>query len=587
MSSKITPTVDSEDGSLIVTTSNDLEQFKVLVQKCFSKMESTCSTSEKSVDNAQISIDKLEVMLASMRTLVLQMENTKERKEDEEEGGPVTDDAANNLSKRRAALNGDEEILDSLLAISAQAAIAKQEIKQGFKATDKVLDYDITTVKALRRTSSAITKMLLCVTLLGGICVLAILSITIFTNGKDPSDAADSVDIFKKEREEGVKVYLAALSCTGDMGLLVWVLVGLGVPLKNALYCTPPLILAGVFPLIYYALGGEDLNSLSILLVLCVSFAISMATVPDIMYSFRREDGEDVAASVGQRQNAEADDIVVRKEPVKVKTTKERLKIAIRAVMPGFFILALIVFYSIGIFRMSDAMEHNAWKVAVALFALVIKVVGNKLQLRLIAKANMASWVADAMLFAFEFATALMCRLLQLSIPSQSAAQVISLCSAVVEIAVRIFFYHMYIKVWLTKAGKMNKENRLVYQKRGKLRVQDGTNDMVVEYLSSLAAAAMLVFLGATGSFNLSSNGIASSQVWAICAFQLVPEPFLDFYATYMEIDGGLSKFHDGYWSFATGARPGSKFGDLIKTIGAKICISIALIGTVLLVAAR
>jgi hypothetical protein len=103
---------------------------------------------------------------------------------------------------------------------------------------------------------------------LAGICVFLIVSVTFFADGKEEGLSSTAIPeiegtetnsaVFKKEREQEVKGYLSSMMCLGYAGLVVWVLVSVGVPLKNALYCTPPLILAGIFPLIYYTLCGED-----------------------------------------------------------------------------------------------------------------------------------------------------------------------------------------------------------------------------------------------------------------------------------------------------------------------------------------
>jgi uncharacterized membrane protein YGL010W len=54
-----------------------------------------------------------------------------------------------------------------------------------------------------------------------------------------------------------------------------------------------------------------------------------------------------------------------------------------------------------------------------------------------------------------------------------------SLFAAVAEIAVRIFYCTLYIKDGMKNGGKVSEAKLLAYQKRGKLRVQDGTNDRV------------------------------------------------------------------------------------------------------------
>ena len=52
--------------------------------------------------------------------------------------------------------------------------------------------------------------------------------------------------------------------------------------------------------------------------------------------------------------------------------------------------------------------------------------------------------------------------------------------------------------------------------------------------------------------------------------YQLVPELFIDFYCTFMEINNGLRTLHESYWKADTGTDKTSKFwsyrtGDLFK----------------------
>jgi len=70
-------------------------------------------------------------------------------------------------------------------------------------------------------------------------------------------------------------------------------------------------------------------------------------------------------------------------------------------------------------------------------------------------------WLTAFNLFAYEFATATLLRVLQLSIPNEHIAQLMSLFSTVAEVCVRVFFF-----------------NRFKFAQRGKLRVVDGGGDV-------------------------------------------------------------------------------------------------------------
>ena len=89
-------------------------------------------------------------------------------------------------------------------------------------------------------------------------------------------------------------------------------------------------------------------------------------------------------------------------------------------------------------------------------------------------------FLLDFQLYGYEFSTALVVRVLQLSLPDESTAMMVALASAIIEVATRIFFYVMFLKANL-KHQHMSADDKENYAKRGKLRVQDASNDMVVE----------------------------------------------------------------------------------------------------------
>ena len=91
------------------------------------------------------------------------------------------------------------------------------------------------------------------------------------------------------------------------------------------------------------------------------------------------------------------------------------------------------------------------------------------------------------MLYMYESSLpALLCRILQLSIPSLEAAKMMSLFGTVVEVGVRILFYNLYVKagIGINKKGGQAKAD---YLTRVKLR-GDGPapNDMMLS--STLSA---------------------------------------------------------------------------------------------------
>ena len=78
--------------------------------------------------------------------------------------------------------------------------------------------------------------------------------------------------------------------------------------------------------------------------------------------------------------------------------------------------------------------------------------------------------------------------MLQLSLPDENTAMLIGLAGAVVEVGTRIFFYMLFLKKGLANP-LMTDEEKKKYAQRGKLRVQDASNDMVVEYVRARANA--------------------------------------------------------------------------------------------------
>jgi hypothetical protein len=241
-----------------------------------------------------------------------------------------------------------------------------------------------------------------------------------------------------------------------------------------------------------------------------------------------------------------------------------------------------MMIYVTVVFKGFGAYTSDLWKVFVTLLVFGIKVLGNKGMLKLVAGGR--QWATDYNLFVYEFATATLLRVLQLSIPNEHIAQLMSLFSAVAEVCVRIFFFNRFTLVAMRKNKKdMTDEQRFKFAQRGRLRVVDGTNDMIVEYLSSLAAAMFILYLAPTGAFSFAtSEKIETAAVVKLMMYQLVPELFLDFYVTFIEVQGGLLTLHVLYWDPRAGGDLNSKYtanrmGDLFKALSTKLAMTIAI----------
>ncbi|GMI28666.1 hypothetical protein TeGR_g15257 [Tetraparma gracilis] len=268
-----------------------------------------------------------------------------------------------------------------------------------------------------------------------------------------------------------------------------------------------------------------------------------------------------------------------------------KVKFAILLTLPNLFTYFVLMLLVVGIFALYDAYEHPGWKVAVTILALGIKVGGNKALLGLLG-GGMVMWAVDGELYMYELGTALILRILQLSIPDQNTAQLVCLFGAVAEVSVRVFFYVNFLKGGL-KNKTMTTEQLKKYALWGKTRVQDGSNDMVVEYMSSLIAGFFMIQLAPTGVFSFATDTtVSSNTILTLMSYQLIPELFLDFFVTFTEVFGGLGKLHASYWSVKTGSAPDSKYwafrmGDLFKTVLNKLALTWFLTAFVLLVVIR
>ena len=110
--------------------------------------------------------------------------------------------------------------------------------------------------------------------------------------------------------------------------------------------------------------------------------------------------------------------------------------------------------------------------------------------------------------------------------------------------------------------GEWGEEQRKKFKRQDIMRVVDGGNDVIIEYLGALAAAAIIIFLSDTGAFQLASDEVVSvSAVVGLCMYQLVQEVFLDFYCTYMEVLNGLAGLHQQYSSWTHGAVKNGRHG--------------------------
>ena len=150
--------------------------------------------------------------------------------------------------------------------------------------------------------------------------------------------------------------------------------------------------------------------------------------------------------------------------------------------------------------------------------------------------------------------------------------------------AVRVFYFIMFLRDGLKKDGQWESAAEIrAYAIRGKMRVGDAANDMIVEYLSSITAAIFLVELQGTGAFLFATEAtIATSQILFLVAVQLGPEVILDWFVTFIEVWGGLAAVYDAHWSTKTGSYPldesfYKRQGHLIKAFILKLNTAVAI----------
>ncbi|GMI25187.1 hypothetical protein TrCOL_g4946 [Triparma columacea] len=509
---------------------------------------------------------------------------------------------------RRGATQAND-ISDSLLELGERMDADRDAVNSGFKEGEEVHRFDITLKEALVQTTKNIGVMLLISAVLCVVAAGVIYGFWSFLQGVSIRDAAvlqfgtnsttkdygrvEFVDIYSDKRERRTKQFLSIVISFSYASASAFCLFGFekGVPLvyysRFFLLMTTPAFL----PTVYYACGGKSLGTGVLVVIMCAFLGASVSMIPDLM-------GKGIGDLMQLAVTSTRDKVSLDNgEMVKVKTKKtkkQRMKTAAITALPCLFTFAMVVVYTSLIFALYHAYNTDTWKAAISVFALLVKVTGNKGEIKLVELGGdgIAAWAADVMLFGYEFATALLCRVLQLSIPSQHVAQLMSLFGCFLEMAVRVFFFNNYLKDGLRKGGKWTEEEKVAYRKRGMLRAQDGNNDMVVEYLSSAAAVAILIFAVPTGALSLeASKAVDRSQIYSIVLFQVGPEVILDFYCVFMEVFGGLGVFHSKYWSLHTGAKTTEGrwkvFGNLLKSLGAKIFTTLTMTSLILLSVAK
>ncbi|GMI30351.1 hypothetical protein TeGR_g822 [Tetraparma gracilis] len=516
-----------------------------------------------------------------------------DRKDKEEQ--EKKDKKLERMETKRKAVEGEE----LLKGIAAAGQKEKDEYNERQLDMDlnQFLDFGVTVAGGLAATVRHMFVMLMLVGLLAAVSwVLVWLTREVIVQGVSATNSTleETTSGSGGEAEaseagtEGTAVFLLVVAVMGSA--LVHVS---GLKFLNAQHMKSYLLQLMIVPLstlpvvAYYMLGGERTNGIVLGTVFIATSCFQVSTVSYAYFTeHEADDGNAPISAAGKR----AKHLLEHGEEMRNMTHRQKLKFSILIALPNLFTYFVLMLLVVGIFALYDAYEHPGWKVAVTILALGIKVVGNKALLGLLGTLPM--WLVDWELYMYEMGTALVLRILQLSIPDQNTAQLVCLFGAVAEVSVRVFFYVNFLKGGL-RNKTMTMEQLKKYAKWGKIRVQDGSNDMVVEYMSSIIAGFFMIQLAPTGVFSFASEtSVDSSTILTLMSYQLIPELFLDFFVTFTEVFGGLGKLHASYWSINTGSAPDSKYwafrmGDLFKSVVGKVLFTWFLTAFVLLVVLR
>ena len=483
-------------------------------------------------------------------------------------------------TRRRGGMRGNA-ITEGLVSLLDLGKKQRDQRWLGFDAENFFM-FDINVPRALLRTSTLITKMLLAVTIASSLSFASIRIVNMYVqmSTREVGDGDNAA-----ARAATVEV-LALLFGWWQFWNFLCISLFTGLSPIQSLFCALPNPLM-VLPVYFFSSSASSLF-FSVYIVVVGGFTVSLPAYFMIVNNERekmniavRNTKKDLAG-----QNAE-----------EVKQSKGKLiRLIFFLCMPILFVLGTTLTYTLVVFRMFRAVDSNFWMLAVTMFAQAIKIAGNKVMLVLLSKQSefVDPWYMDFMLFFYEETTALLCRVLQLSIEDRDTAIFCSVFGALAEMAVRVFYFQLFLSHGLKKDGQWESESEIFsYALRGKMRALDSSNDMIVEYLSSITGALFLVELQHLGVFQFAAEEtIDSSRVWSLVFIQLLPELPIDFFMTFIEIFGGLSLVHEANWSHETGKRKVKTYfwldlGDFTKSIVVKMVVSSVVCTAILIFSAR
>jgi hypothetical protein len=226
----------------------------------------------------------------------------------------------------------------------------------------------------------------------------------------------------------------------------------------------------------------------------------------------------------------------------------------VKIVLPQLIVLIIAFVYILGMFRLGDIAKAVAGgPEAVLLFALLVKMGGNKLQLLVLENLpKIPLWLSNVSVFLYEYSTTLLVRMMLLTLPSQSTAVYLTLLNATAELMTRSWFFVGYISTGGNNLAGLGGDNSTFYRayvRRGQLRVIDGCNATIVEYMTMLGAAAVVGILSGSKAFNLPTDeNVALDSLGRLLGVQIAVELVVDAFVFALEAKGGLVPLQLLYW---------------------------------------
>jgi hypothetical protein len=235
--------------------------------------------------------------------------------------------------------------------------------------------------------------------------------------------------------------------------------------------------------------------------------------------------------------------------PQAVRSKRQATITAAKTALPGLFVVAFMFIYVFGIFAAYRAASTTWLKTIIFFVALGVKVSGNKAQLWPMHRTpHMQRATADEAAFYYEYVTALLCRVLVMSIPDLEMAKLLSVVNSLIEVSGRLHFLVRYL---VDGVRLVTDEERVAWRERGYWRSLDGNNDNVIEYVTTGVSALMLYLLPQLGTFQFATSEESASdagRLLTLVAINVLPEMFVDGFCLWTETLAGLGPMHLHYW---------------------------------------